>query len=313
MGWPWITLANLGFLHPLFRNLCTQRRNLVNTAEFERVSQSGMRSSSPSSPIWGWQMNIERLELEWFPTIWPLCPIIIPRIAIKWCKFHFFNDSIISTPARQGIDIVRNRMDSSIFNITGGYLLNSTNHLSLSSISRCSVRRRTTDACREENSGNKSLEQYCSNIVTKPFALSKSPLSSISLGFHVCEIAAHIIITTKKGARIFFWESTRIQIRFKLREVRGQIRIKIFDTSFKTLTLTMAEFFPDVPKVTKDLTAPTSFLVSPLQLMKSRKAHEGVVALSVCFWHTFVGGGGQDRSGAKTLQRPGNRHHGSVR
>ncbi len=25
---------------------------------------------------------------------------------------------------------------------------------------------------------------------------------------------------------------------------------------------------------------------------------------SVCFWHTFVGGGGQDPFGAKTLQRP---------
>jgi xylose isomerase len=68
-----------------------------------------------------------------------------------------------------------------------------------------------------------------------------------------------------------------------------------------------AEFFPNVPKVTykgPDSTDPLSFRhYNPDEVILGKPMKEWL-RFSVCFWHTFVGGGGQDPFGAKTLQRP---------
>lgn len=70
---------------------------------------------------------------------------------------------------------------------------------------------------------------------------------------------------------------------------------------------TPSEFFPSVEKITykgphsKD---PLSFRhYNPDEVILGKPMKDWL-RFSVCFWHTFTGGGGQDPFGAKTLQRP---------
>ena len=72
--------------------------------------------------------------------------------------------------------------------------------------------------------------------------------------------------------------------------------------------LTMStEFFPSVSKVEykgPDSTDPFSFRPYNADAVILGKPMRDWLRFSVCYWHTFVGGGGQDPFGAKTLQRP---------
>jgi xylose isomerase len=67
------------------------------------------------------------------------------------------------------------------------------------------------------------------------------------------------------------------------------------------------EFFPDVSKIeymgpeSKD---PLSFRYYNRDEVILGKPMKDWLRFSVCFWHTFVGGGGADPFGAKTLERP---------
>lgn len=71
----------------------------------------------------------------------------------------------------------------------------------------------------------------------------------------------------------------------------------------------MAEsFFPTVPDTIPfkgvDSTDPLSFrFYNPDEVILGKSMKEWL-RFSVCFWHTFTGGGGQDPFGEKTLQRP---------
>jgi len=67
------------------------------------------------------------------------------------------------------------------------------------------------------------------------------------------------------------------------------------------------EFFPNVQKVTykgPSSDDPLSFRHYNADEVILGKPMKEWLRFSVCFWHTFVGGGGQDPFGAPTLQRP---------
>jgi xylose isomerase len=67
------------------------------------------------------------------------------------------------------------------------------------------------------------------------------------------------------------------------------------------------DFFPGVSKIeykgptSKD---PLSFRHYNAEEVLLGKPMKEWLRFSVCFWHTFVGGGGRDPFGAETLQRP---------
>jgi xylose isomerase len=69
----------------------------------------------------------------------------------------------------------------------------------------------------------------------------------------------------------------------------------------------MSEYFPNVPKIEykgPDSTDPLSYRhYNPDEVICGKRMKEWL-RFSVCFWHTFVGGGGQDPFGEKTLNRP---------
>lgn len=70
------------------------------------------------------------------------------------------------------------------------------------------------------------------------------------------------------------------------------------------------QYFPDVPVVTyQPDAAPDNALVfrhyNPSEIVLGKPMKEWL-RFSVCFWHTFAGGGGADPFGAPTLQRPWN-------
>lgn len=69
----------------------------------------------------------------------------------------------------------------------------------------------------------------------------------------------------------------------------------------------MTEFFPDVPKIDykgPDSPDPLSYRhYNPDEVIAGKTMKEWL-RFSVCFWHTFVGGGGQDPFGEQTLKRP---------
>lgn len=70
--------------------------------------------------------------------------------------------------------------------------------------------------------------------------------------------------------------------------------------------LTM-EFFPSVSKIEYkgvESTDPLSFRYYNPEEVILGKPMKDWLRFSVCFWHTFVGGGGSDPFGAKTLERP---------
>jgi hypothetical protein len=70
--------------------------------------------------------------------------------------------------------------------------------------------------------------------------------------------------------------------------------------------LTM-EFFPTVSKIEYkgvESTDPLSFRYYNPEEVILGKPMKDWLRFSVCFWHTFVGGGGSDPFGAKTLERP---------
>jgi xylose isomerase len=67
------------------------------------------------------------------------------------------------------------------------------------------------------------------------------------------------------------------------------------------------EFFPNIGKVEyqgPESTDPFSFRHYNAEEIVLGKPMSEWLRFSVCFWHTLVGGGGQDPFGAKTLQRP---------
>jgi xylose isomerase len=68
------------------------------------------------------------------------------------------------------------------------------------------------------------------------------------------------------------------------------------------------EFFPTVPAVIPykgpDSTDPLSFRHYNADEEILGRPMKDWLRFSVCFWHTFVGGGGQDPFGDKTLARP---------
>lgn len=67
------------------------------------------------------------------------------------------------------------------------------------------------------------------------------------------------------------------------------------------------EFFPDVPKIEykgEESTDPLSYRYYNAEEVILGKTMKDWLRFSVCFWHTFLGGGGQDPFGSKTLQRP---------
>lgn len=67
------------------------------------------------------------------------------------------------------------------------------------------------------------------------------------------------------------------------------------------------EFFPDVAPIAfkgPESTDPLSFRHYNADEVILGKPMKEWLRFSVCFWHTFVGGGGQDPFGMKTLQRP---------
>jgi xylose isomerase len=69
----------------------------------------------------------------------------------------------------------------------------------------------------------------------------------------------------------------------------------------------MTEYFPNVPKIEykgPESTDPLSYRhYNPDEVLAGKTMKEWL-RFSVCFWHTFVGGGGQDPFGEPTLQRP---------
>ena len=79
-----------------------------------------------------------------------------------------------------------------------------------------------------------------------------------------------------------------------------------FDLLYQLLP-TMTEFFPSVKKIEykgPDSTDPLAYrYYNPDEVILGKPMREWL-RFSVCFWHTFVGGGGQDPFGAKTLHRP---------
>lgn len=71
--------------------------------------------------------------------------------------------------------------------------------------------------------------------------------------------------------------------------------------------MTAELFFPDVEKISyegPDSTNPLSFRHYDADEVILGKPMKEWLRFSVCFWHTFTGGGGQDPFGMKTLQRP---------
>lgn len=70
----------------------------------------------------------------------------------------------------------------------------------------------------------------------------------------------------------------------------------------------MVEFFPEIPQKIEykgpDSKDPLSFRhYNPEEIILGKPMKDWL-KFSVCFWHTFVGGGGADPFGDKTLQRP---------
>jgi xylose isomerase len=69
----------------------------------------------------------------------------------------------------------------------------------------------------------------------------------------------------------------------------------------------VAEFFPDISKIEykgPESVDPLTFRYYNADEIILGKPMKEWLRFSVCFWHTFVGGGGQDPFGAKTLMRP---------
>jgi xylose isomerase len=69
----------------------------------------------------------------------------------------------------------------------------------------------------------------------------------------------------------------------------------------------VAEFFPDISKIEykgPESLDPLTFRYYNADEIILGKPMKEWLRFSVCFWHTFVGGGGQDPFGAKTLMRP---------
>jgi len=67
-----------------------------------------------------------------------------------------------------------------------------------------------------------------------------------------------------------------------------------------------SSFFPDVPTITYDPNNATALSFrhyNPTEIILGKPMKEWL-RFSVCFWHTFGGGGGSDPFGAATLKRP---------
>jgi hypothetical protein len=111
VGWPWITLANLVFSSP---SVSWGMFSKAQPCKYGGIEQYPSQACvlHPLSPIWGWQINhLERLELKWFQVYYFVHHNAPHRYYLCW-NFTSLTIVLSRLQGRQGIDIVRNRMDT---------------------------------------------------------------------------------------------------------------------------------------------------------------------------------------------------------